>query len=207
MPRPRSLTPAGIAAAALAVIEREGVAGLSMRSVAGELGVGTMSLYRYVEGRDELEGLVIGLILDSVDTGLTPGAPWDEQVTTLVGRVWEAVRAHPAVVPLLLTRRHSSEATRRWGEAVLRALAEGGFTGQERAIAFRALLSYVLGAVQVEHYGPLSGPGTAALARLSPTDYPFLADTAGHARRIPPDVEFHRGLAALLDGLRADNPR
>ena len=108
-----------------------------------------------------------------------------------------------AVVPLVLTRRHSSDATRRWGEAVLRALADGGFAGQERAIAFRALLSYVLGAVQVEHYGPLSGPGTAALARLSPTDYPFLADTAGHARRIPPDVEFRRGLAALLDGLRA----
>ena len=85
---------------------------------------------------------------------------------------------------------------------MLRALADGGFAGQERAIAFRALLSYVLGAVQVEHYGPLSGPGTAALARLSPTDYPFLADTARHARRIPPDVEFHQGLAALLDGLR-----
>jgi hypothetical protein len=78
---------------------------------------------------------------------------------------------------------------------------------EERAIAFRALLSYVLGAVQIEHYGPLSGSGTVALARLAPTDYPFLADTAGHARRIPPDVEFYRGLAALLDGLRAGNPR
>jgi Tetracyclin repressor-like, C-terminal domain len=93
--------------------------------------------------------------------------------------------------------------TLRWGEAMLAALAEGGFAGEERAIAFRALLSYVLGAVQVEHYGPLSGPGTAAIARLPTANYPFLADTAGHARHVPPDVEFHRGLEALLRGLRA----
>jgi AcrR family transcriptional regulator len=151
VPRPRSLTDAGIAAAALAVIERDGIAGLSMRAVATEMGVGTMSLYRYVDGRDQLEGLVIGLVLDAVDTRVPAGAPWEEQVTTLVGRVWEVVRAHPAVVSLLLTRRHGSEGTLRWGEAMLAALAEGGFAGEERAIAFRALLSYVLGAVQVEH--------------------------------------------------------
>jgi AcrR family transcriptional regulator len=203
VPRPRSLTDAGIAAAALAVIERDGIAGLSMRAVATEMGVGTMSLYRYVDGRDQLEGLVIGLVLDAVDTRVPAGAPWEEQVTTLVGRVWEVVRAHPAVVSLLLTRRHGSEGTLRWGEAMLAALAEGGFAGEERAIAFRALLSYVLGAVQVEHYGPLSGPGTAAIARLPTANYPFLADTAGHARHVPPDVEFHRGLEALLRGLRA----
>jgi hypothetical protein len=41
---------------------------------------------------------------------------------------------------------------------MLGALAEGGLAGQERAIAFRAPLSYVLGAVQVEHYATLSGP-------------------------------------------------
>jgi hypothetical protein len=174
-----------------------------MRSVAGELGVGTMSLYRYVDGRNQLEELLVGLVLDSVDTEVPPGARWDEKVTVLVGRVWKVVGAHPAVVPLLLTRRHRSEGARRWGEAMLGALGEGGFAGEERAIAFRALLSYVLGAVQVEHYGPLSGPGTTALANLGPADYPFLADTAGHARHIPPDVEFHRGLAALLRGLGA----
>jgi Tetracyclin repressor-like, C-terminal domain len=133
-------------------------ASLPVGSVAGELGVGTMSLHRYVDGRDQLEALLVGLVLDAVDTDVPPGTRWDEQVTTLVRRVWEVVRAHPAVVPLLLTRRHSSEGTRRWGEVTLGALAEGGLAGQERAIAFRAPLSYVLGAVQVEHYATLSGP-------------------------------------------------
>jgi hypothetical protein len=48
MPRPRSLSHDRIAAAALAVIDRRGLAALSMRTVAAELGMGTMSLYRYV---------------------------------------------------------------------------------------------------------------------------------------------------------------
>jgi len=67
MPRPRSLTQAAIAAAALAVIDRDGVAGLSMRAVAAELGTGTMSLYRYVADRDELERWVVDLVLAEVD--------------------------------------------------------------------------------------------------------------------------------------------
>jgi hypothetical protein len=59
----------------------------------------------------------------------------------------------------------------------------------------------VLGAIQVEHLGPLSGPGTAALAALPRDRFPHLADAASHAVGIPPEEEFRRGLALLLRGL------
>src|SRR6266542_4940063 len=62
MPRPRSLTLPQIAAAALAVLERDGLAALSMRTVAVELDVGTMSLYRYVDSKEQVEELVVGLV-------------------------------------------------------------------------------------------------------------------------------------------------
>ena len=203
MPRPRSLTTAGIAAAALAVLERDGLAALSMRAVAAEMGVGTMSLYRYVRGREELEDLVVDLVLAGVDTEVPPGDPWPARVATLAERARAAVGAHPGVVPLLLTRRHASAGTLRWGEAVVAALADGGFTGEARVIAFRTVMSYVLGAVQVEHLGPLSGPGTAAIAALPAERYPVLADTAAHGRGIAADDEFRRGLAVVLRGLGA----
>ena len=73
MPRPRSLTPDQLASAALAVLDREGLAGLSMRAVAKELGMSTMALYRYVDDREELEGLVVERVLSAVDT--TPPEP------------------------------------------------------------------------------------------------------------------------------------
>jgi AcrR family transcriptional regulator len=204
MPRRRSLTSPGIAAAALAVIERDGLAALSMRAVAGELGVGTMSLYRYVDSREQLEGLVVDHVLSAVRLDVAPGVPWSARLGILVGRVREVIVAHTPVIPLLLTHRGTNETTARWGEAVAGALAEGGFEGRDRVIAFRTLLAFVIGAVQVEHFGPLAGEGTAALAALPREEFPFLADTAVHARGVPSDDEFRGGLAVVLRGLGID---
>ncbi|MEU6038605.1 TetR/AcrR family transcriptional regulator [Actinomadura sp. NPDC047616] len=203
MPRPRSLSPARIAEAALAVIDRDGLPALTMRAVAQELGMGTMSLYRYVDDRQELEGLVVELVLGAVDTVPPPGAPWREQVATLVRRVRDAVAAHPAVVPLTMTHRHSSPASLRWGEAVVDVLAGAGFDARSRVIALRALLGYLLGAIQLEHLGPLAGAGTDVMAALPDDTYPRLAETARSAKTVTPDEEFDGGLAAVLAGIEA----
>jgi AcrR family transcriptional regulator len=201
VPRPRSRTPEQLAEAALVVIDRGGLAELTMRAVAKQLGVSTMGLYRYVRDRYELEALVVELVLATVDTTAPPpGPPWRERVAEMVARVRTATGAHPHVVPLTLTHRHASPTLRRWSETVLGVLAESGSAGRSRAIALRALLGYVIGAIQLEHLGPLSGPGTAAMARLPDEDFPFLADTARHAGTVGPDEEFREGLALLLRG-------
>lgn len=70
MPRPRSLTTADLATAALAVLDREGLPALTMRAVAKELGMATMALYRYVRDRDELEVLVADQVFAAIDTAL-----------------------------------------------------------------------------------------------------------------------------------------
>jgi AcrR family transcriptional regulator len=204
MPRPRSLTPSGIATAALAVIDREGLAALSMRAVADELGVGTMSLYRYVDDREQLEKLVVDLVLSRVDPVPPARASWSRQVTILLERVRDVVSIHSATVPLLLTHRHTAEASLHWTEELLGVLTRAGFTGRRRVIAFRGLLSYLVGALQTEHFGPLSGPGTAIMARLPLDQFPLLADTARHAQRVAPENEFRGGLAILLRGLRVE---
>jgi AcrR family transcriptional regulator len=201
MPRPRSLTTNRIAAAALAVIDRDGLAALSMRGVAAELGMGTMSLYRYVTDREQLEELVVDLVLSTVDVTRPERAPWPRQVAILVERVRNAVSAHPDVVPLTVTHRHTSRSLQRWAESVLTVLTEAGFTGLHRVIALRTLLSYVIGAIQLEHVGALSGPATAAMANLPPNEFPLLSQTARNAHPISSDEEFRRGLTILLRGL------
>jgi AcrR family transcriptional regulator len=205
MPRPRSLTHGQIAAAALSVIDRDGLDALTMRTVATELGMGTMSVYRYVSDRAQLEALMVDQVLGSVDLTL-PAQPegWSGRIEVLVERVRASVGAHPAVVPLLLIHRHTSQGSTRWGDTVLGVLAEAGFTATQRVVAFRALLGYVLGALQVEHFGPLSGPGTSALAALDPAQFPHLAKTAAAARHVSADDEFLGGLRLLLRGLAAE---
>lgn len=204
MPRPRSLTTDQVASAALAVIDRDGLAGLSMRAAAQQLGMSTMGLYRYVEDRDELERLVVELVLAAVDVEPPdPGASWQRRVEVMARRLREAVGAHPAIVPLAIAHRHHSLGVLRWSETVLAVLTEAGFTGERRVVALRGLLSYVIGAIQLEHLGALSGPGTILLTQLPPAEFPYMADTARHARKVSPDQEFLGGLAMLLHGLGA----
>lgn len=206
MPRPRSLTHAQLASSALAVVDRDGLAGLSMRAVAQELGMSTMALYRYVADREELERLVVEFVLADVDTEPPPpsgAAAWDERIEVLVRRLRDVMSAHPAVVPLTVTHRHESPGVLRWSEAVLAVLTEAGFDGGRRVVALRSLLAYVIGALQLSRLGPLSGEGTVAISALRPTEYPYMAETARQARNVGADEEFFGGLAALLRGLRA----
>ncbi|MYU14954.1 TetR family transcriptional regulator [Streptomyces sp. SID8361] len=204
MPRPRSLTPDQLASAALAVLDREGLAGLSMRAVAKELGMSTMGLYRYVDDREELEGLVVERVLGAVDTTPPdPGAPWGERLRTMVGRLRDTVGAHPAVLPLTLAHRHRSPSSLRWAETVLGILTEAGLDGERRVLALRALLGYVIGAIQLEHLGPLSGAGTVTISELPSDEFPYLADTARQARSVGAEREFFGGLEVFLRGLGA----
>ncbi|MGW0120301.1 TetR/AcrR family transcriptional regulator C-terminal domain-containing protein [Streptomyces sp. NPDC003327] len=202
MPRPRSLTPDALAAAALAVIDRDGLAALSMRSVAAELGMSPMGLYRYVADREELEGLVVDRVLAAVDTTPpAPGAPWRERVETMAGRLRDAVVRHPGAIPLTVAHRHRAPAGLRWSETVLGILTEAGVTGARRVVALRALHAYVTGAIQLGHLGPLAGDGTAAIAALPGDRFPLLAETARTAGGVGPDEEFLGGLRLLLRGL------
>jgi AcrR family transcriptional regulator len=206
MPRPRSLTPRRLAQAALAVLDREGTTGLSMRAVAAELRMSTMGLYRYVTDRDELERLIVDLLLEDLDSHTAENQPWPQRISELAHRAREAVLRHPAAIPLLLTHRQDSPHTRRWGEAMLTILDDAGFDAPTRAIAFRTLLSYILGALQVQNHGPLNGPGTELLAELPLDRYPRLAHTARAARHIDPAEEFRAGLETILTGLQAQRP-
>lgn len=206
MPRPRSLSTEKLAGAALSVIDRDGLAGLSMRAVAKELGMSTMALYRYVRDREELEKLVVDLVYAEVDPAPPPEGPWDARVETMALRLRDAFGAHASIMPLTLTHRHDSAGSLCWGETVAGILADAGITGPRSAIALRAVLAYVIGAIQLEHLGSLAGEGTATIAGLPAAEFPHLTGIARHARHLGPDEEFRGGLAAVLRGLGAEPP-
>lgn len=201
MPRPKSLSSEEIATAALAVIDRGGLAALSIRAVAAELGMGTMSLYRYFTDREQLEGYVVDLVFASITTDLPARMTWAKRIAVLLQRLREAIADHPAVVPLLLTHRFTAESTMPWAEQLMSALAQAGFDGKKRFLAFRLLTSYVIGVVQSEHFGVLPLGGQPIEAERHEREYPLLAANAPYARKAVPDDEFRWGLDIILRGL------
>ncbi|WP_433711845.1 TetR/AcrR family transcriptional regulator [Nocardia sp. CA-084685] len=201
MPRPRSLTSPAIAAAAVAVLDRDGLSGLTMRAVAKELRIATMGLYRYVADRDELELLVVDHLLADIDLAPPTAPDWRDRAAALLDRMRTTVSAHPTTVPLVVRHRQSAPNSLRWIEAMLTILTDAGFTGIGRVLAQRTLLAFLLGHLQNEHYGPLSGAGTAAMTRIPPADYPLLVETATEARNVDANTEFHLGIEIVLRGL------
>jgi AcrR family transcriptional regulator len=209
VPRPAVLSRDKIAVAALAVIDRDGLEALSMRSLGRELGVSAMSLYNHVADRVGLESLVAEAVMAGID--LTPGAMAaepGEEVRRLMFAMREALKAHPAAIPLILTRPTTSEAALAPIEALLEALNGAGFTGLELLRAYRTLFAFLVGFAQADLAGPVSSGRPAALdqvaagvLRLPEVSFPRLRECALAAATSSSDDEFGYGLAAVLRGL------
>jgi AcrR family transcriptional regulator len=206
MPRPRSLTLEQIATASLAAVDHEGLAGLTMRSVAHRLRVSTMALYRYVADRHELEGLVLERALAELDTSPPADGDWTKRIEIMLLRVRDALAAHPEVIPLTMAHRQRSPSVLRWSETVAGILADAGFTGSDRVLALRCLSAYAVGALQLAYLGPLAGRGTAVIAALPTEEFPYMSDTARSAAKVDADTEFRGGLTILLTGLACRGP-
>jgi DNA-binding transcriptional regulator YhcF (GntR family) len=100
-PLDRELTTDRIVATGMAVADAEGLESVSMRRLAAELGVGPMSLYRHVAGREALEQLLVRAVLRAHPLP-DPGPPGWRAKLELVCRVqWRAYRAHPWLPELI----------------------------------------------------------------------------------------------------------
>ncbi|WUJ72541.1 GntR family transcriptional regulator [Kribbella soli] len=132
---------------AIAIADAEGLAALSMRRIASELGVSTMALYRYVGGKDVLVVQMVDAALAEFPLG-TPPDDWREAIAMVARVHWAAYRRHlwlasaislsrPQLVPRLLP--HT--------DAVLRALR--GFEKSAALSTMISLFAYVRGVALV----------------------------------------------------------
>jgi AcrR family transcriptional regulator len=211
MGRPAKFSRQQLQAAALALVDAHGLGGLTMRALADELGTGPMTLYNHVEGREDLEVLVVEAVMAEARWPRKARADWRDEVRAIARAAWRAVRAHPHAAPLVLTRRGHSPAMLELSEALLAALARSGRSGRQLLIAFRSVTAFVMGFVQVELAGPLSiEPPQAIVARFRalPADrYPHLIEIATAAAQSDAAGEFRWGLDLLIAALKAGGER
>ena len=201
---------AEIAAQALEIVDRDGLGGLSMRTLAAALGTGPMTLYNYVKDRGQLEELVAEAVISGVKLP-EPSQDWVEDVRAVAIAMWQAVRQHPNVVPLVLTRRTVSPSSYAPAERLVEALARGGLQDVNLLAAFRAVLALVMGSAQVELAGPLAGPDRDAeqaevavrIGRLAGAEHPRLATLAQTSQQSSAAADFSRALDMLLAGMQS----
>ena len=122
------LTRAHILTTALALTDRDGLTALSMRRLAGELGVEAMTLYHYVPTKDALlDGLVETVFVDVDDPLGADGSPWLTVMTRYADTLRRTLLHHPGVVSLVIARPAATPATLARVEEALALLTRDGF--------------------------------------------------------------------------------
>jgi AcrR family transcriptional regulator len=202
----RSLSAERVAEAALAFIERNGLEALSMRRLADELGVGTMTLYGYFRDKEELLDAVVDAAAEQLKVPDTAGS-WRSQLRALMEEIRRVLAEHPLGVLLRQRRPMWSPGALRVSEAGIRALREAGFSKADAARAYRSLFNYTFGFAAFsppEVSTELRRSALSALAALPRVDYPWQTEAGPElADAIGGDEQFRYGLELLLDGLEA----
>ena len=208
----RQLTPGMVVGRALALADAGGLGGVTIRRLAGELGVTPMALYWHFRNKDELLDAMMARIFSDVDPALDESAGWQEQFRALMDSLAGALRAHPGIAPLFATRTNSSEGSLRVTEVALDILRRGGFSPTEATRISRHALSTVVnlvagepGFVAPEDSGELLDARRRArlyLEALPPDRYPRLVEAAVPlTAREDPGAYYEFGLDLLLAGI------
>jgi AcrR family transcriptional regulator len=207
-----------VLAAAVAVADGDGLAALTMRRLAADLGVEAMSLYYHLPGKEGLlDGLadwVIGEIGTAVDRVDADG-DWRTRLRRWFLAAREVMVRYPWAPTLIGSRRTIPAGLYAYYEGILGTLVGAGFSYRVAHRALHAFGSLPLGFAQ-EVFSPASAGGSldtevseAELAAMA-EDLPHLAAMVAAETHDAADptlgwcdsqVEFEFTLDLLLDGL------
>ncbi|MEV4669162.1 TetR/AcrR family transcriptional regulator C-terminal domain-containing protein [Microbacterium sp. LWO12-1.2] len=194
---------------AVRLADSEGVDGLSMRRLAGELGAGAMSLYHYVASKEELLDAMIDSVFEEIE--LPPEqADWQSAIRQRAVSARQVLARHPWAIGRMESRTSPGLANRRHHEAVTACLRKAGFSVVMATHANWLLDSYVYGFALQEASLPFDTAGVFAdmaegvyLPQLPPDEFPYLNESAAAlvAAGYDPAEEFLFGLDLVLVAL------
>ena len=202
------------------MIDEDGFAALSMRKLAGRLGVFPASLYWHVGNRTQLLGLVCERVLSRIE--LPPDdVPWRDWLFAFSMRTRQVIGAHPRFAAYFVTNIQTSARSVEIAERVLATLRRAGFTGNDLIRAYNAGMGAVFGWISGEFAAGSeehSASARAAIEGIVLTDdgaqrypairaaWPTAANRAFMLRwdsgtTSPLESSYETMLTALLDGL------
>lgn len=211
------VTRASVLAAALMIIDRDGVDALSMRRLAEAVGRDPMVIYRHLPNKAAVLDGVAELVFEQVVVD-ADDPDWTAQLRAVARSFRALALAHPNVVPLLVTRPLSTPLAMRPLsvvrplEDILRLLTGAGFTGADALHIYRALFGFLHGHILNELQEIVERPEESdevlrlGLHRLPLTEFPLLRGLAPVLAAYDGAAELERGLDILLTGLTATLP-
>lgn len=192
----RHLNREKIAAAALAIADGEGFRCVSMRRVAQELGVGTMSLYYYVRTKADLIAAMDDALMAEA---VAPSLPrdWRKALTRIARRTRDVFLRHPWALASMQSAPPGVNAMRHM-EQCLQALSGTGMSTEEKLTLLAEIDDFVFGYALRESAGDPHVDVDVARKQLRTGAFPRLVEAFGDGRVWAMPDRFKLGLEALL---------
>jgi AcrR family transcriptional regulator len=204
---------ADVVTAAVALADADGLAAVSMRTVAARLGTGAMSLYSYVPDKETLIGAMIEHVSGEQALPDAPSGDWRADLSALARGQRDLLLRHPWVIEALSHRQPLGPNALAALEFAAAALEPTGQPPGTRLETFALLTGFVVNVVRGE-LADAAAATTAPAAReaqlarllelLATGRYPHVATAIAEASTSPPadlGERFEHLLARMLDGL------
>src|SRR5690606_36007972 len=192
-----------IVSAAIELADAEGLAALSMSRLAEKLGFTTMSLYRYVSGKDELLMLMVDAAAGAPtpDPENTGGEPpdWRTALERFSRQQHRLLRKHPWIAEIPLMGPPITPSQVGWMEYGLRSMAGTGLDEGEKIAVLGMIALYVRNEVKLE-YDMTRARKAAEAAAAESKDAPLQAGPAAYGQVGP--ASYGELLRRLIDPQR-----
>jgi TetR/AcrR family transcriptional regulator, tetracycline repressor protein len=204
--RPPRLTRSQVVVAARTIAARQGAEGLTMRRLAEKLRVMPNALYTYFPDKSTILDAVLDDLVGDVERP-HPRMSWRDGLVSLMSSYRRTLLAQPGLVALTASRPMVGPNALSLREDMLTLLRAGGLEESDIVSAYLALFAYTTGFVTFETGRVPGKPDTKQRARtfelhasLPEADFPSTRALARRLRKRPSDLEFRRGLNALISG-------
>ncbi|WP_308820181.1 TetR/AcrR family transcriptional regulator [Pseudonocardia alni] len=206
--RPARLSRSGILTAARSILERDGVAALTMRRLAREVGSTPMALYHHVEDREQL----LVLLLDDYAAGIpvpeVDGAP-RERIVVAATTMHTALAARPWITEVLTADTVMSASALWYPEQIISAAVDAGLTAEQGVVVYRSIWHFTAGDILVRHNAAQAkgkapaSPREQLIAAADPAQLPRIAELASRWATLTAQDMYLDGLNAMVDGFLA----
>jgi AcrR family transcriptional regulator len=195
-----------IVAAALAIVDADGVAALSLRRLADDLGVTPMSLYWHVADKAELLELVGNAILAEIEVPPAAGS-WEQQLRDVHRAMFDVLLRHRNAADVVAGRARFGPAGLAVFERILEILLDAGFDEVAAFDAYLALYQFFLGFVTSANRDPAfvegQRQGWAYMLTLPEDRFPGIRSVTPVIGRRPPEEVLELGLDIVIAGIAA----
>ncbi|GAB3482289.1 TetR/AcrR family transcriptional regulator [Nocardiopsis coralliicola] len=191
---------ARITAAAVELLDEDGLGALSTRRLAAKLGVRSPTLYWHVRSKAELLDLVAEAICADafrIDTAL----PWRDQLSAGLHQFRALLLRHRDAAALLQQRPPTGPNRLAHIDTTAGILLRAGFTAADAAAIARVLTAHVLASAGGARHGDGGQAAPPPALADPPADLPHLRAVGPALARLDADAVYATGVELLLDGL------